>query len=384
MNDNMPSLLVVEDNLKSLSFLFNVLREAGFEVLVAQDGKHALRSAEEARPNMILLDVIMSGIDGFETCRRLKASEKTQHIPVIFMTGLTKTVDKVKGFELGAVDYITKPVEPEEMLVRVKTHLTIQQLQQDLYAKNKELQASLEREQELNTFKSRFMSIASHEFRNPLTAILFSNNLLRRYTAKLSSEKESDKEIVKDMVEELDSLEKPVGHMITTLDEILRVSKSEAKKLTFRPSSIDLGDLCQHVVERFNVTSPETHAVTFLNTTEHIQAFVDPKLVDQILSNLLSNALKYSPSGGNISCGLFRKNDDILLSVKDEGIGISEDDRLRLFEAFHRGVNVDEIQGAGLGLSIVKQFVELHGGAINVKSQINRGTTFTVVLPLHA
>jgi len=377
MKDKLPSILVIEDNPANLSVLFSLLDEAGFEVLVSLDGESALRSAEEGRPDIILLDVMLAGIDGFETCRRLKASEKTRDIPVIFMTALTKTVDKVKGFELGAVDYITKPFEPEEVLVRVKTHLTIQQLQHDLRMKNEELEASLERERDLNKLKTRFLSIASHEFRTPLSMILFSNNLLRRYIQVVP-----DQHTAAEMIQELDGIEKTVKQMTGTLDDILRIAKSETSKFIFNPTLIDFGDLCRNVVEKFKVMAAETHTIIFSDSVEHLQAFVDPKLMEHILSNLLSNAMKYSPKGGTIRCDLVQENGKIILSVKDEGIGIPAQDQRHLFDAFYRGVNVDEIQGTGLGLSIVKQFVELHGGTIALESEANKGTTFTVVLPL--
>lgn len=378
MKDKAGSILIIEDNPANLSILFSLLNEAGFEVLVSLDGEKALQSAEEGQPDLILLDVILSGIDGFEICRRLKASEKTQEIPVIFMTALTKTADKVKGFELGAVDYITKPIEPEEVLIRIKTHLTIQHLQQDLQMKNEELQASLEREQELNKLKSRFISIASHEFRTPLSTILFSNNLLKRYSQHIP-----DQEMVKEMGRELESVEKSVRKMTATLDEVLTISRTEAGKVTFNPVEIDLTDLCRGIVEKFKNMASDKHTLIFPNSGEHIQAFVDPKLIEAILSNLLSNAIKYSPEGGNVVCQLVQKDGKIvILSVTDEGIGISEDDQRHLFDEFYRGLNVTKIQGTGLGLSIVKQFVSLHNGAISVNSEVNKGTTFTIILPL--
>jgi signal transduction histidine kinase len=377
MIDELSSVLVIEDNPTNLSFLFNLLNEAGFEVLVSQDGESALKAAEEAQPDIILLDVIMPDIDGFEICRKLKATDKTQEIPVIFMTALTKTVDKVRGFELGAVDYITKPIEPEEVLVRIKTHLTIQKLQQDLQIKNEQLQASLQREKELSDLKSRFMSIASHEFRTPLTAILFSSNLLKRYSKLVS-----DQKIVQDMLKEVQSIEKFVERMDTTLDEVLAISRAEEGTLSFNPRSVDLGKLCRNIVAKFKVMASETHTISFLNTAGHFQAVVDPKLIEQVLSNLLTNAIKYSPQGGTICCDLLRNGDEIILYVQDEGLGISDAEQPRVFEAFYRGANSTNISGTGLGLSIVKQFVELHHGRISVESQREQGTTFTVSLPL--
>lgn len=376
MKNNASSILIIEDNPATVSVLYNLLNEAGFEVLVALDGDNAMKSAEEGRPDIILLDVMLCGMDGFEICRRLKTSEATRDIPVLFMTALTRTVDKVKGFELGAVDYITKPFEPEEVLARLKTHLMIQQLQQDLQQKNEELHAALDRERELNELKSRFISIASHEFRTPLASILFSKNLLQRYAHKLS-----EQELAGEMAEELASVERSVHQMTAVLDEVLTITKSESGKVTFTPEMIDLTELCRNVVEKFQLLTTERHTLMFPNSGKHIHVMVDAKLMDTILSNLLSNAIKYSPQGGTVHCGLVRDNGTIRISIKDEGLGIAEEDQHHLFEAFYRGANAAKIEGTGLGLSIVKQFVELHGGTIEVKSEVNQGTTFTIVLP---
>lgn len=379
MEYNASSILVVEDNPATLSLLFTLLDEAGFEVLVSQDGENAIMAAVTARPDMILLDVLMSGMDGFETCQRLKACPETRDIPVIFMTALTKTIDKVKGFELGAVDYITKPIEPEEVLVRVKTHLMLQQLQRDLQIKNRELHAALEREQELHKLKSRFISMASHEFRTPLATIRMSGNLLKRYHAKYPQAVEIERKIE----EELEVIDYSVTQMIATLDEVLTLSTSESGKMTFSPVSLDLCEFCQTITARFTLLATETHQVVLQCASKHLQIVADPKLLDQILSNLLSNAMKYSPCGSTILCQVREYEHHILLSVKDEGLGISPKDQQHLFEPFHRGMNVKHIQGTGLGLSIVKQFVELHGWTITVESQIEAGTTFCITLPLH-
>lgn len=141
MNIEESTILVVDDKPTNLDVLFNVFENTQYDVLFTSDGETCLKIAQEEQPNLILLDVMMPGLNGFETCRRLKAQDLTRRIPVIFMTALSDTVDKVTGFDVGAVDYITKPIQPEEVLARVKTHLTIESLQRDIQAKNTELQA---------------------------------------------------------------------------------------------------------------------------------------------------------------------------------------------------------------------------------------------------
>lgn len=380
MNDKGWRILVIDDNPTNLDVLSELLDKQHFVVLFALDGKSGLHRAESGRPDIILLDVIMPGMDGFEICRQLKANNRTKDIPVIFMTALSETVDKVKGFKLGAIDYITKPIQPEEVLVRITTHLKIQQLQRELHAKNEELRtsnqqlhASLEREKELNTLKSRFISIASHELRSPLAAIQLTTSTLKSYGKRMSEEKKAAS---------LERIEKVVNHITEMLNDVLLLSKVDAQNYEFSPKLTDIENLCRSIMGEIMLMSEETHTILFSSTAEHLQVAVDPKLMRHILSNLLSNAIKYSPAGSTIYFGLFPKDNNVIFRVKDEGIGISEDDQHHLFDAFHRGTNVGEVAGIGLGLSIVKQFVGLHDGTIEVESEVNKGTIFTVTIPI--
>ncbi|PID56279.1 hybrid sensor histidine kinase/response regulator [candidate division KSB3 bacterium] len=377
--ETVASILIVEDNPPNISMLFDLLNESNFEVLVALDGESALQMAAETRPDLILLDVMLGGIDGFETCRRLKASQATHEIPIIFMTAIIGTTEKVKGFNLGAVDYITKPFEPEEVMSRVRTHLLIQHLQNNLQRNNADLSASLERERELNLLKSRFISIASHELRTPLSAIRFSTDLLRRY-----AQMGCGQEAVENMLEEVESIDTALEQMVETLDEVLTLSRSEAGQFPFFPLTLNVSELCYGIVEGFKLGTNDGHDIVFHSETDAIVADVDPKLMENILSNLLSNAIKYSPEGGIVDISLQCQNNGFLLVVEDQGIGIAEEDQHRLFDAFYRASNVQGISGTGLGLSIVKQFVELHGGTIRLESRLHEGSRFLVSFPFNA
>lgn len=375
MSDEDPRILVIDDNPKNLNVLAELLDRQDFVVLFALDGISGLQRAESGQPDLILLDVMMPGLDGFETCRQLKTNDNTRDIPVIFMTALSDVEDKVKGFASGAVDYITKPIQPEEVLSRVNAHLKIQRLQQDLHKRNEELQASLERERELNKLKSRFISIASHEFRSPLAAIQLTTDALERYGERMSDEKK---------LSSFERIKSTVKLMNDMLNDILMLSKVGAETFEFSPEPTDVENLCQCIAEEFTLMSEESHKILFSATGEHFQVSVDPKLLRHILVNLLSNAIKYSPAGSSISFELIRKREDVTFCVKDQGIGISKEDQQHLFDAFRRGANVGEITGTGLGLSIVKQFVQLHGGTISVESEVDKGTTFTVFIPIHS
>lgn len=366
-------ILIVDDNPTNLSLLFDLLDKEGFEVLVSQSGESALKRAAHTHPDIILLDVMMPEMDGFETCKRLKAHDATRDIPVIFMTALSETASKLRGFELGAVDYVTKPIEPEEVVIRVRTHLSIQQLQYDLQQKNAQLAMSLEREQELNKLKSRFISMVSHEFKTPLTMISLSNNMLRRYIERMPPEKRE---------EEFAAIDRTVERLSNLVSDVLMFSKVDTGKLTCQPEPTNVCPLCETLVARFQAMHEDTHTLKLLCPENLPLVFLDPKMFEQILSNLLSNAVKYSPNGGMVTLEVVSEPDACIFYVRDEGIGISEADQAHLFESFHRGENVGNIKGTGLGLSIVKQLVELHGGAIRAESNVDQGTTFTMTFPI--
>lgn len=373
MDEDKVRILVIDDNPRNLDVLAELLDRQDVVVLFALDGQSGIQRAQDGRPELILLDIMMPDIDGFETCRQLKLHDKTKDIPVIFMTALTDTTDKVKGFQLGAVDYITKPIQPEEVLARIHTHLKIQRLQQDLSAKNKELQRALRREKELNTLKSRFISIASHEFRTPLATIQITTDSIKRYGERMSAEKKTAG---------LERIKSAVKRMNALLNDVLLLSRVEAEIHEFNPTPTDARILCEQVIHEFRSMTEESHSIKFSMKGQDFQMVVDPKLLHYILSNLLSNAMKYSPPNSQVSVDLIREDQNMILQIQDQGIGISAEDQQHLFDAFHRGHNVGEVSGTGLGLSIVKQFVDLHDGTISVQSVLNQGTTFTLMLPV--
>ncbi len=248
-----------------------------------------------------------------------------------------------------------------------------------------ELLLALKKEKELNELKSRFISMASHEFRTPLTAILGSTELLKYYGQRWSEQK---KEV------HFDRISSHVQHMTQLLDDVLLVGKAEAGKLDFNPSWMNVIQFCHCLVEELQLSAGHQHTLIFTpqswsnknpneaDLTPCLFAELDEKLLQHILSNLLSNAIKYSPAGSTIEFSLTCLDNYIVFQIQDRGIGIPEEDQPRLFEAFHRATNASKLPGTGLGLAIVKNAVDLQGGEITVNSQVNVGTTFTVKLPV--
>jgi PAS domain S-box-containing protein len=232
---------------------------------------------------------------------------------------------------------------------------------------------ALDQERELKELKSRFISMVSHQFRTPMSVISTTGYLLENYNDKLPPEKRQEYfGKIRSQIDRLDKL----------IENILTISQNEEKGMAFAPTTIDLEAYCRDMVAEMQLTSPTLHQMVFTVDGDLATAFADEKLLHNILTNLLSNAIKYSPDGGEVIVNLARQGDEAVFEISDSGIGISDDDQKHLFEPFHRGQNVSGIKGNGLGLKIAKDFVDVHGGTIAYVSEIGKGTTFTVRLPI--
>lgn len=236
-----------------------------------------------------------------------------------------------------------------------------------------ELLAALQREKELSDMKSKFVSIASHELRTPLATILSSSELLEHYSDNLSAE---------DKLKMLHGIQGAVKRMNAMIEDVLIIGKAEAGALQFDPKPMDLPDLCKKVVEELRGGVAKDHVIQFEQQFDRASLNLDEKLLRHILTNLLSNAAKYSPPGSVVSLLLAERDGQALIEVADQGIGIPVEDQARLFESFHRASNVGSRQGTGLGLVIVKKAAELHGGSISIDSKVDAGTRISVHLPL--
>jgi PAS domain S-box-containing protein len=235
-----------------------------------------------------------------------------------------------------------------------------------------ELENSLEREKELGKLKTSFVAMASHEFRTPLAAIQAATDVILRYKDKLSQE---------DIEKRLFKIKREVNDMKTMLEDILIIGKAESQKLQFNTNEQDLVDLVKNIVLDYQLTQEEEREVIYKISMDKIMLNVDPKWIKHIILNLLSNALKYSEAPASIIIEIRQEENEVILSVTDQGIGFSKKDQESLFEPFHRGQNVGNIQGTGLGLSVLQTAIELHKGKIKVESKLNNGSTFIVSLP---
>ncbi|NJO39284.1 MAG: PAS domain S-box protein [Cyanobacteria bacterium CRU_2_1] len=231
---------------------------------------------------------------------------------------------------------------------------------------------ALEREKELRELKSRFISMASHEFRTPLATILASSDLLKSFGHKLSEEKKRER---------LNKIQVEVKNMARLLDDVLLIGKTEAGRIKFNATLLNLKEFCQDILDETKLTITDRHTLTLTCKGNLFELEADEKLLRHILTNLLSNAIKYSPHGGEIDLLLQCEPAIVSFQIRDAGIGIPKADQERLFEPFHRASNVSTIPGTGLGLAIIKHAAELHGGSIQVMSEVGVGSTFTVSIP---
>jgi signal transduction histidine kinase len=367
------NILIIDDTVNNLHLLSSMLEEKGYEVRCANSGKLALKSIKIEHPDLILLDINMPYMNGYEICEKLKMDDETNYIPVIFLSALSESIDKVKAFEIGGVDYITKPFQVAEVLARIENQLKLRRMQRKLEETAEAAFIALEKEKELNRLKSEFTSMISHDFRNPLTSIQGFTGLL-----ELSNENLSE-ETIKYYTNKINQA---VDKLLLLLDDILLIGSMETRKISYTPRKINLHNFCQELITNLQLGIGSQHQILYSCSVQYIQVELDVMLLDSILNNLLTNAIKYSPSGTEINFDVEYKKNHIVFCIKDNGIGIPVANYNNLFQPFYRCNNVGKIKGTGLGLAIVKRCVEAHKGNIYWQSEEGKGTTFTVAIPI--
>jgi signal transduction histidine kinase len=374
-------VLVVDDNPTNLDLLFKHLDGAGYKVLVAQDGKMALRQAEYARPDIILLDVMMPELDGFETCRYLKANEATKDIPVIFTTALADIESKIKGFEVGAVDYLIKPFDRQEVTIRINAHLTIRRLQKKLQLEIIEREkveealrqsiAELEtRNEELDTFAQ----MVAHDLKNPLGVMTGIAEVLVTDYAGFPPES---------MKEHLESIRRNGRKAANIIEELLVLASVRQREVKAMP--LDMGAIVAEAQQRLADMIAESKAEITTPATWPIALGYAP-WIEEVWVNYLSNAIKYGGRPPRLTLGATVQPDrKIRFWIKDNGPGLTPEDQARLFKPFTRLSQV-RAQGHGLGLSIVHRIVKKLKGGVGVESEgiPGRGSTFSFTLPAAA
>lgn len=360
IKDIKQKVLVVDDVTKNIQLVANFLKQAGYDINYAVSGKSALSHVKKEKFDLILLDVMMPEMDGFEVCSKLKKNSESKDIPVIFLTAKTDIDSVTRGFQEGGVDYITKPFNKNELLARVRTHLELQQQKRSL--------------KELNATKDKFFSIIAHDLKGPLNQLLGLSEILQK-------EMEGGKEVEVSKVAKLINESAKSGRSL--LENLLEWSRSQTGTINFNPSDLKIKNVTSEVVDLFENNAIQKNIHIKSTISEEVKAIADENMVKTILRNLISNSLRFTQEGGNVTLGSTMKDEFVVVSVSDNGIGLKSADIKKLFKLDINPNSIGESKekGTGLGLILCKEFIDIIGGEIWVESEFGKGSTFKFSMP---
>lgn len=353
-------ILVADDSTTNLDILFRILSRGGYDVILAEDGVEALEALAQVKPDLILLDVDMPRLDGFSVCQRIKADEKTSHIPVIFISALDELGDKIRAFEVGAVDYVIKPFKVEELMMRVASQILLAHQQQEIL--------------KLSEIKDHLIRTVSHDLKNPI-------HIVMGYAGLLLDANDLSPEQIAEMALQI---HKSADKMYRLVTNLLDLTQIEAGVMwDFKP--VGLNSIIEDVLlEHIIIAQRKDITIYWQPPAENITVKGDPMRLQQVFNNLISNAIKYTLVGGKVFIDMWEDGENVFISVKDTGLGIPQADLPHIFEKFYR-VNSTihrEQEGTGLGLSIIHVIVQEHGGTVHVDSVEGQGSIFTIQLSL--
>ncbi len=361
-----PTILIVDDNSNNVKIIAITLRAFNYKLVIATNGQSAIEMVEKTRPDLVLMDVMMPGMDGYETCEKIKAKKDNENIPVIFLTALSEKANIIRGFEVGGVDYITKPFNKEELISRVKTHLELKFTRDELQKNSNYLQS-------LNAVKDRMFSVIGHDLRSPLGSVKMTLEYLSETIEETSTE---------ELKSTIDLLQKTTDEVFSLLENLLGWAKSQSGNLAITKEPIDLMDL-GYKVYLLNKGNLKFKNIDFkLDIQPGTIVSADLNTITAVFRNLLSNAVKFTPNGGTISLLAKEVDDKILIEIKDSGVGIPPENLPKLFDSTKHfttfGTNRES--GSGLGLTLCYDFVKKNDGEIWAESTVGQGTSFFLQL----
>ena len=370
MNPNTPKadILIVDDTPANLRVLSRLLSDNGYKVRPVPNGKLALEAVRASEPDLIFLDIRMPDMDGYEVCETLKSSEATCDIPIIFISALNDLEDKVKGFEAGAVDFITKPFQEGEVLIRLETHLTIRN-------QRREIADQVEQLRRLEILRENLTQMIVHDLNNPLHGILGFIQLLRLELADIENEK---------LNKYAASIESSVKSTVDMIRAILDVGKIESGEMKISRKDVALAPLLTEIVSGIEPLIHDKRLTLDVECGKELPPLsADPDLFRRIIVNIVGNAIKFSPDDGTIAIRATRAATAIRIEVTDEGPGIPSEYQATIFEKYGQveSRTAGRKYSTGLGLAFCKLAVEAHGGTIGVDSEEGKGSVFWMNFP---
>jgi two-component system, sensor histidine kinase and response regulator len=360
-----PNILLVDDTPANLQLLSGILREQGYKLRPAPSGKLALRAARALPPDLILLDVRMPEMDGYEVCERLKADPALKEIPVIFLSALSDASDKVRAFAVGGVDYITKPFQLDEVLARVETHLEIRR-------QRRQVQANYESLRRLEFLRDSLIHMVVHDLRSPLM-------MLGEFLALL--EKSESQNLSGNGSRFVVQARRSVDDLVAMVNSILDVSRMEAGELKLNRSRCQLDLLLREVAGGFELQG-DSAEIALEVPEQPVEVSADAALLSRVMHNLLGNAVRFATGRDSVRAIVSRSGGEARVEIVDNGPGIPPEYHEKIFEKFGQVEDNRAAIGTGLGLAFCKFAVELHGGCIGVESVVGKGSTFWFTLPL--
>ena len=361
-------ILIVDDVMSNVLLLKILLTNEKFQVCTANCGNACIEQARKEHPDLILLDVMMPDINGFDTAVIMKKDDELKDIPIIFLTALNTPQDLVKGFQVGASDFLTKPFNKEELVMRVMQQISLVAAKRIIEKQNKELKATLNN-------RDKMYSVIAHDLRSPMASIRMVLNLVVQST--------SADTVGPELYTLLDQANRESEEVHDLLDNLLKWTKSQTGRLNVVLQDLDLNDIIPGVVEIFEMIAQTKHITLDLQKTEApLKVHADNDMLKTVLRNFMSNAIKFSPENSTIQILMANEGDFARVSVKDQGVGIAAD---RLDTIFHKGettYGTGGEEGSGLGLQLCQDFARKNGGDCYVESVEGQGSTFSFTVPL--
>ena len=361
-------ILVVDDVVSNVLLLKILLTNEKFQVLTANNGTSCIEAAKNHHPDLILLDVMMPDISGFDTAVILKKEKETADIPIIFLTALNSPSDLVHGFQVGANDFLTKPFNKEELVMRVMHQISLVAAKRIIVQQNDELRRTINN-------RDKMYSVIAHDLRSPMASIRMVLNLVVQTV--------SPEAIGPEMYYLIDKANKETEETHDLLDNLLKWTKSQTGRLKVAYQDFEVMDVVTGVYGIFTMIA-ETKKIklTMEEKAEGLKVHADKDMLNTVVRNFLSNAIKFTPEGSAIEIILSQQDNFAKISVRDHGVGIAPD---RIAGLFHKGettYGTNNEEGSGLGLQLCKDFAVKNGGDVDVESVLGEGSTFSVLVPL--